>query len=285
MNAPAAQRPSTPTEPTPHALRLAETLVVMAAAATQPELVGGHAHFCTLPPGYQKQDLTALVEKALPARSRKQGEVHLRDVDSLLAYCKDQAAATTGYIYADPDGRVITAVFNDQRDVAAGWRDHRATFKAEYTPEFDVWLRNNRQPKEQAAFAEFIEDNVADIADAGQQMLEVATTIQATTGINFASAKRLQDGQVQLAYTENIDARAGAGGALAIPKEFVLALRLFKNGGGYKLRARLKYRLAAGAVKFWYELDRPERAVEDAFNGYVDEIRTKSGYQVLVGKP
>ena len=180
----------------------------------------------------------------------------------------------------------ITAVFNDTRGTAAGWRDHRAEFKAEYTPEFYNWLRNNRQPKEQGAFAEFIEDNFADLAgDDAQTLLDVATTIQAKTNINFGSAKRLQNGQVQLTYTEDIDARAGAAGALEIPKEFTLGLRIFKNGDGYKLRARLKYRLASGSVKFWYELDRPERSVEAAFAGYVETLRDKSGYQVLIGTP
>ena len=65
---------------------------------------------------------------------------------------------------------------------------------------------------------------------------------------------------VELYQGELIPSRAFADGALTIPREFELGLRLFKNGEAYKLRARLKYRLASGAVKFWYELDRPERA-------------------------
>ena len=88
---------------------------------------------------------------------------------------------------------------------------------------------------------------------------------------------------MQLGYTETINASAGANGALQIPKEFALGLRIFKNGDGYKLRARLKYRLGNGQVKFWYELDRPERAVEDAFAGYVESVSKQSGYVVLLG--
>jgi uncharacterized protein YfdQ (DUF2303 family) len=265
----------------PEALQLAEQLAALACAAATPVNVGG-AHFVTVPERFTHKEITDAVEKAQPAPNRKHGVVAVKDVPSLCAYMKDQAAAAGAYVFADPDARTITAVFNDHR-AAAGWRDHRATFKAEYTPEFDTWLRNNKQPKDQAAFAEFIEDNFADIAEpAAHLLLEVATTIQATTGINFSSAKRLQDGQTQLAYTENIEARAGAGGGLTIPKEFTLGLRIFKNGGGYKVKARLKYRLNSGAVKFWYELDRPERSVEDAFGGYVEEVRG-TGYAVLLG--
>jgi hypothetical protein len=49
------------------------------------------------------------------------------------------------------------------------------------------------------------------------------------------------------------------------------------------VRARLKYRLTAGKVKFWYELDRPENVIEDAFESYIKQAR-ESGYTVLLGK-
>jgi uncharacterized protein YfdQ (DUF2303 family) len=60
-------------------------------------------------------------------------------------------------------------------------------------------------------------------------------------------------------------------------------VRLFKNGDGYKIKARLKYRIGNGKVKFWYELDRVENAVEDAFKDYIEQVK-ESGYTVLIGK-
>lgn len=279
--------PTTPdaTANTPDAIAVAETLMTLANATLSPQQLG-NAWFAVVPPGHTRQDITAAVEAAQGCPNRKRGTVELRSLDSLIQICKDQAAATQAYIYADPDARTITAVFNDQRDVQ-GWRDHRANFKAEYTPEFERWTRHNGSgaAMDQVKFAEFIEDNLADITEpSAQQLLEVATTLQAKTEINFSSAKRLQDGQNQITYTESINATAGASGALTIPKEFALGLRIFKNGDGYKLRARLKYRLAGGQVRFWYELDRPERAIEDAFAGYIEKVRTETGYTVLVGK-
>lgn len=268
------------------AMANAATLGALAAAALEANSVSGH-HYVIVPKDYKREDITKAVEEAQPIPNRKRGTVQLKDVASLLDYCKDQAASATAYLYADPDKRTVTAVFNDHRDVVnAGWRDHRAEFKAEFTPEFSKWIAKNTQQMGQSEFAEFIEDNFADITEpAAQVMLEMATTIQAKTDINFSSAKRLQNGQVQLQYTETIDARAGASGGLEIPKEFTLGLRIFKNGDGYKLKARLKYRLHSGAIKFWYELDRPERAIEAAFDGYVTTLREDSGYAVLLGTP
>ncbi len=261
---------------------LAATL--MAASLEPREL--GDATFLVLPPGYTHENVTANMENAALQPLRKKGIVAMGDVPSLLQYMKDQDAAALAYVYADPDARTVTAVFNDQRGTATpGWRDHRAVFKAEYTPEFTQWLLNDKKQFTQTEFAEFIEDNFADLAgdDAGL-LLNVATTIAATTGINFASARRLQDGQTQLTYNETIDATAGADGQLKIPQKFKLGMRIFKNGEGYALNARLKYRLNGGSVKFFYELERPERAVEDAFTGYVNQVRAHdSAYTVLIG--
>lgn len=272
-------------EATPEALQIAERLAAHVAGALTPRTIGTST-FVTLPDGYHIEEISKQIEACQPIRNRAQGTVNLGDVPSLLAYCKDQVAQERGYIYADPDTRTITAVFNDQRStVAPGWRDHRAHFAAVFTPEFTKWANNNGKQMAQTEFAEFVEDNLADIhGEAAQALLTVATTIQATTGINFNSAKRLQDGQTQLTYNEVIEAKAGADGALQIPQKFELGLRIFKNGEGYKLTARLKYRIHSGNVKFWYELERPERAIEDAFMGYVETVREQSGYTVLIGK-
>lgn len=271
-------------------LQISGVMAALAASATAVHEQGDYCH-AIVPQGYKLEDISKAVEKMQECPRRKSGTVQLKDLDSLLLYCADQKnpdtsdGAALGYIYADPDARKVTAVFNDQR-AGQGWRDHRAEYKAEFTPEFAKWMERNKHQFDQTGFAEFIEDNMVDItAPAATALLEMATTIQAKTDINFSSAKRLQNGQVQLAYSENINATAGANGAMEIPKEFTLGLRIFKNGGGYKIHARLKYRLHAGSIKFWYELDRVERSIEDAFAGYVDILREKSGYQVLLGCP
>lgn len=258
----------------------------MAADALRSQVVQGH-HFIMVPPNYSHKDISDLVEKAQPTPNRKRVSVAIKDVTSLLAYCKDQNCQDNAYIYADPDSRTLTAVFNDNKATGTGgWRDHRASYKAEYTPEFSVWMAANGKQMDQTIFGEFIEDNMADIvAPFAVTLTEVAATISAKTGIDFSSSKRLDNGQAQLTYVETIDAKAGVQGALTIPREFDLGLRIFKNGEGYKLNARLKYRLSAGAVKFWHELNRPECAVEDAFKGYIDKVRAESGYTVLMGTP
>lgn len=264
------------------ALAIADQLATSLAATMSPRETRGVTTITT-PNTYTVHDLTEKIEKAQPFRNRKAGTTALLNLDSFITYVIHQDKAGEAYIYADPDRLSITAVFNDYR-TTPGWRDHRATYQAAYTPEYKRWAELNRKPMSQTEFAEFIEDNLADLTgNEGRSLLEVATTIQAKTDINFSSAKRLDNGQVQLGYTEIIDARAGSDGAVTIPREFALGLRIFKNGEGYAIKARLKYRLQSGAVKFWYELDRPERAIEDAFQGYIDRLKESTNYTVLIG--
>ena len=97
----------------------------LTSAALQPVQIE-KTHHIVVPHGHQRIDLTGIVEQAEPAPYRKKGAVALGDVASLLTYCKDQGAQATGYIYADVDGKVITAVFNDAK-AGPGWRDHKAT--------------------------------------------------------------------------------------------------------------------------------------------------------------
>lgn len=260
-------------------------LQALAAAGVQPHSVEG-VTYAVIPKDFKREDLTEAIERQAAQPYRKRTRVVVHDLDSLLLYAKEQAASTNGYIYADTDALKFIAVFNDNRGPMPGWRDHRCTYAAKHTPEFERWKSNDRKQMSQLAFAEFIEDNLADLHGEGSQtLLDVSLTLSAGTDINFRSARRLDNGQVQLTYHENLNAKAGADGSLAIPKTFQLGMRVFRNGEGYIINARLKYRLREGAVTLWYELDRIERVIEDAFKGYVEQVRADSGYAVLIGSP
>lgn len=261
-----------------------ERLGNLTHAAVTAQTNEGVTHI-VLPPEFQHHDITELIERAKPNPNRKTGTVVLNALDSFVAYTKEQGREGITRIYADPDSRTLTAVFNDHATgEQAGWRDQRATFAAEMSREFKKWYENNAKQMGQEDFAIFLEDNIADIKEpSGDQLLKVALTLQATTTADFKSHKRLENGQVQFTYTENIDARATSD-LIEIPREFAIGCRLFKNGEGYLIKARLKYRLHSGTIKFWYELDRPLNAVEEAFAEYIKKAE-EAAFPILIGKP
>jgi uncharacterized protein YfdQ (DUF2303 family) len=260
------------------------SIVALANSVDCIQQIDGTSHLI-LPEGYSHVDLTKLIEKIQPTQDRKKGTTTLSNIDSFILFAQQQSLSDFGYIYADPEALTLTAVFNDHRDIdTAGWRDFRAVYRAEQSLEFISWKSKDRKVMEQEDFAVFLEDNIADVVEpSGDALLAIALTLQAKTEANFSSSRRLDNGQVQFSYTENIDARAGTG-AIEIPREFQIGLRLFKNGDGYKIKARLKYRLGSGKLKFWYELDRPENAIEAAFQEYIVKAEA-AGYTVLIGKP
>lgn len=250
-----------------------------------------HQHYDAVytiaPADYRIQDITAAIEATEAAPRRKRGIIELSSITSFNTFVADQGEADSTYIYASPDTRQLVAVLNDQvkASEATGWRDFRAVYKAELSREFAIWMAHNKKPMEQEEFAIFLEDNLADIAEpSGEVLHQVALTLQAKTEVNFSSHRRLDNGQVQLGYSEAVSATAGGNGEIVIPREFAIGVRLFKGGEGYKVKARLKYRLGAGKIKFWYELDRPENAIEDAFAEYI-VLAAANGYTVLTGKP
>lgn len=264
-----------------------QALSTLLAAALDIKEAGDSAHL-VIPEGYKHVDITKMIEAAAPAPSRKKGTVALGDVASFTKYLCDQAHSDHCYIYADMDNRTLTAVINDHMvgEESAGWRDHRAVYTAELSREMATWLKYDGHKMEQEEFATFLEDNIADVVEpSGETLLQVASTLQATTGVDFKSHRRLDNGQVQLGYIETTTATAGVDGSLTIPREFTIGVRVFRSAiEGYRIRARLKYRLGGGKLKFWYELDRPQNAIEDNFKEHVTSA-VASGFTVLLGKP
>ncbi|SDH41853.1 MULTISPECIES: DUF2303 family protein [unclassified Duganella] len=279
------------TIPAEHAHFDASTLskmLAMAAASNAVIAVDGITHLL-VPDGYKNVDLTAAIDAARLSPARKKGTVYLSDQDSFLTYVKEQGSPATTRIFADVDTRTLTAIFNDHGNVGAGdgagWRDHRAVFTAALSKEYETWAANDGKAMDQEAFAIHLEDNIADVVEpSGDKLLLVALSLQAKNEVNFNSARRLDNGQVQLEYTENLTTSAGGAAAMEVPRTFAIGARLFKGGEGYRINARLKLRVGGGKVKFWYELDRPHLALEEAFKGYVQQVRGAGSYTVLHGK-
>ena len=70
-------------------------------------------------------------------------------------------------------------------------------------------------------------------------------------------------------------------------REFALGLRPFDGGDAYQVKAFLRYRIDrnTGQIVFWFELQRPDRVLEDASKAMVDKIKTSTGLPVIFGTP
>jgi len=262
-------------------------------ASKKPEIihVEGVPHLLT-PEGYTSASLAAL----LPTPSRKRGTLIIDDTDSFIDVAKRYGSLANCNIYLDVDyakQRInAAAIFNDHADGEGepGWRDHRATFTPRMSEEWKRWLENDRKLLEQAKLAHFMEENIADIATgeglpSGADVLTFVSAMQETRKVKYGSAVNLQNGMVQIEFIEDGD--NGTKGKLDIFRQFAIGLRPFSNGDAYQIKAFLRYRIDrnTGQITFWFELQRPDRVLEDASKAMVEKIKTATGLPVIFGKP
>lgn len=261
--------------------------------ADQPQLV--------FAPGIQSP---VSMEKFQAHPLRKRSKVTLTEPDALIAYLLAHKLASTALFATTSDkGAEILAVIDyhqpentnalsgTKQDILPNWGEHRATLVSQFAPEWLRWKAKDKELFGQVEFAEFLEDNSQDIvvpdtdtqAPNAATMHEVALTLSAKTGVQFASAVRLDNGQHQLTYNETIESKAGQSGQLTVPDRFYLSLPPFVGTPRYLVKARLKHRLLRGEVKFFYEIERPHKILEAAINDIKAKIEKETALKVLMG--
>lgn len=254
--------------------------VQLGAAICEPNLIG-NTPVAILPEGFSETSL----EKFLPAPTRGKGTTTLRDQASFVAFVKGlMGDATTVYGRYNPPQ--FLAVFNDTTPAAGpGWKDHRAQYDCPVSVEWATWKGSSGKRMSQADFAQFIEDNLPDIASPpAADMLEISRSLEAKKQVAFASGIRLSNGQNEITYTEEVTGTAQKG-KLSIPEVFEIGIAVLEGGVRYAVEARLRYRIDGGKMQMWYELVRPHKILEDAVSAVWGEIADSLGVPVLNGAP
>lgn len=220
--------------------------------------------FVVIPSGHKLEDLERL--QARPRRVRE--VVTLTTVESFIDYMKVWKQPTTSVIFANENMRSLRATIDYHEADDPTWCDHRAIYQAQHSRELKAWLENSGKAMQQIAFAEFIEDRIADVVDPqGADLLERVLKLQFITKGVFGSAVRLQSGEFSLQYSEEQEK-----GSVEFPEKLALGIPLFHNGKAYKVDVRLRYRLAEGKVTFTYKLVDIDRLIEHAFAEIVQKV-------------
>jgi uncharacterized protein YfdQ (DUF2303 family) len=163
---------------------------------------------------------------------------------------------------------------------------HRATFTAQRTEDWQHWAKADGKMLSQTAFAEHLEDGINGIVQpAAAEMLELAQFFHAKNDVAFKSAQRLDSGEAQFRYEETISAKAGQKGDLNIPTVFVLGLAPYDGTDPYRVEARFRYRLNQGELTLGYKLVRPDLVLKSAFGDITTEVQSQTGLSVLAGTP
>lgn len=245
-----------------------------------------------LPPGWSLEETDD--EKHGYTPRRKRAQVRLHDAPSFTDYVRRHGSLTDSTVWCEAnyvEGKVaFVAIINDHGEEAdqADWRDHTARYTPTFSEEWRRWVLKNKTTFGQAEFAQFIEDNLKDVASAeglptGAQMLEMALSFEANQDMRFKSAIRLQNGGVQMSFVQDDDSQTLA--KMQLFDRFALGIPVFWNGDAYRIDARLRYRVRDGKLSFWFELIRQDKVLEAATTTLIEQIRTATGSPFFFGEP
>jgi uncharacterized protein YfdQ (DUF2303 family) len=232
------------------------------------------------------------LEELLADPVRKRGIVQVHDPASLIAYVKKHQEPGTliladkGNVEEETDPRIV-AVLNHHDGDGAGWGDHRCMYTCPFSEPWKIWLKANKQAFTQYDFAEFLEDNIPDIADPpGAQLKAACAAFTARKKLDFHQATRLTDGTVDFEYRETMEGGGQLSGKVNLPELFVLGLAPFEGFDKYEVAARLRWRIdpEARTLRFFYALEQPERVVDTAFGEICKKVGEETERPVLYGR-
>jgi uncharacterized protein YfdQ (DUF2303 family) len=195
-------------------------------------------------------------------------------------------------IFLDEEQRTYRAILDyhgggagDETQEFPRWCDHLVTYTAATSPEWNTWIGRDRQAFTQVQFANFLEDNQADVmSPKGAELVEIAKTLEAKADVSYSWVIRLESGAARLHFDETIKGTACAG-TVEIPRDLVLRIPVLKNGPVDMVPARFKYRLKDRQLLLWYEIARPEKVIEKNLAIVTAAIEQNTSLAILKGVP
>lgn len=242
-----------------------------------------------VPEGYRIEHLPW--ERSHPRPFAKRATRAFNDTASFVDYVKAHAVVGETTVFVSPSTAYarasVEAILDDHSADKAGWGDHTAGLDLPVSRQLVTWKGYDGKYLGQIEFAEFIEANLPDIVEPdAATLLEVVTSLQSTNRVSFDSAIRLDNGQVQVKYHEDVSATAGAAGSLEIPQTFTIAVPVFEYGPRYAVKARLRYRVREQKLVLAYVLERLDDIERNALvtgdDSVINVLRVAFGEDVPV---
>ncbi|MEU3162927.1 DUF2303 family protein [Streptosporangium sp. NPDC006930] len=234
-----------------------------------------------------------LLDKNLERPRRKTGTVRVEDIASFVQYFQKHRDPGSD-VFVDLRAGVITAVLDAHQETddeflnepTARWGEHRLILTLARTDAWKRWTAQDRQFLKQTDFADFVDDNRADIhKPSAAEMLELVQHFQTQKKVTFNSAVILGNGDRRLTFTEETDAAAGAKGQIIVPSVLELGLAPFDDSAPYVVTARFRYRIQGGALFMGVLLDNADDVLRDAVKTVVTKLQDELSVQIMRGTP
>lgn len=234
------------------------------------------------------------------APERIVGTAELTTLDSFIAHVKRFGRSSSAVFAGRNQLEAVYDYHNSTKELGPepAFCRHRATYAFPWSDEWKAWTAIDGLSRPQQAFAEFIEDHVADITAAADedskahfgelgfklaspaQMLAMSRGLAVRVETEAVARPNLSTGEIEVAYKE--EHKDSAGQPLRVPGGFLLLIPAFEDGVLYRVPVRLRYRVQGGKVT-WTTLMHRRAAVEkdakkDACARVVDETQAPLFY-------
>ena len=270
-----------------------------------PEKINGLPSFIPVLVNPQTGVVTSLYDKLAPWRTKPERKVGTASAETLESFIDlvDRHKQANSVIFATTDWRKpsLTAVIDYHSETAPDNGAHRIHYKFPLSEEWKAWLDVHGKPMEQAAFAEFIEDHIADLAapDALEvkdfeemfsakvafpnEIVILSRGLQVNAETRVKQAVKLQTGETQIMFEE--DHKTAGGEPLTVPGVFILQLAPFFMGDAKRIPVRLRYRLVNGSLKWTIQLYRPDRYITQQVRADLDAAAEDTALPKFEGSP
>lgn len=281
------------------------------AAPGEGEVKGGHP-IALIPDGMDIKSLKPLIDEWRTAPERRRGTTTTDRVQSFIDLTNrfsDENSALFARGAIDPDTNDITATLTailDYHPAApestpdnARFCDHRIKYAFPVSREMATWCGQNRKKMAQPDFAAFIENNIADISTAPDKftvpgfdalcpkfanpsdMVNLSRGLEITTKETVKGYTRLSSGETEIQYVS--EHKNTNGKPLKLPDFFLIQIPIFNGGAVYRVPVRLRFRVADGAVTWWFDIYRIDLAFEQAFTESCGAAQTMTKLPLFYG--
>jgi uncharacterized protein YfdQ (DUF2303 family) len=244
--------------------------------SSQPLIDGPRGdRFVAVPADFRLHRIEPL-EEALPYVRQTE---HLLSVASFCEYVNRFRTPETS-VFGDYRKPGVRAVFDyhvpaDRRHTAQHCA-HVAEYNPPWSEAWARWRAIDGQEMSQTGFAEFVEENYADIAEPDHAaLLDMVSNLSAVRKGHFSSGVRLQNGANELSFSEDIEAKVGKN-KVVVPSEITLGVPVLFGGAAYKVRAMLRYRAKDG-LTFIVKINRRLFVEQQAFSDVLAAIESATG--------
>lgn len=231
-----------------------------------------------------------LADLRAPGPRRRKGTSRHAELDSFCEYV-NRFKCDDSVVWSDVEAMQLCAQLNyhpgGPKPDSTGWGDHRALYLCPPSPQWRKWSEMHDRTMNQVAFAEFIDENLHDLAGGKgteypepMTVLEMARKLQVHTKGTYKRTIHPTTGDHELVCTQETESSS-----TPIPRAFQIGIPVFEGGEVWSIEVRIMLRVRDGQALFTLQPHRMPDILREAFGEVRDKAETAVELPVFSGTP